>query len=322
MLLSTNKGLSTRISTDQVNLACLFLWGLWPCPTQEANVNILLSGGASDLATVLTPQLLARGDHPVRIDIRQPQVAGGTIIHGSILDRPLLQKAMSEVDVVVHIAAWHGIHEVTGQKDGFDFWDLNATGTFNIFETAMRSGVKQILHISTTSIYDGDGYYRQTKLIAEEIAQTFAARHNVRLVILRPRAFIPAWNSAVYGSFIEWANWFVKGAVHIDDFARAVLLALDFLADPAKPTPLVADIDGAYDYTAAQLANWDVGGPGSTFRATYPEFAELAEAAGLDISVRPDILARTEAQTLLGYEPHYSLANLLAELAERRTATD
>lgn len=285
-------------------------------------MKILLSGGASDLATVLTPQLLAQGHHPVLVDIRQPQVAGGTVIQGSILDRPLLQEAMTGVEAVVHIAAWHGIHEVTGQKDGFDFWDLNATGTFNIFETAIRSGVKQILHISTTSIYEADCYYRQTKLIAEEIAQTFAARHDLRLIILRPRAFIPAWNTAVYSSFIEWANWFVKGAVHIDDFARAVLLALDYLADPAKPTPLVADIDGAYDYTAAQLARWDADGPGSTFRATYPDYAELAAAAGLNISCRPDILPRSEAQAQLGYEPRYSLANLLAELDEKKAATD
>ena len=280
-------------------------------------MNILLSGGASDLATVLTPQLLAQGHHPVRLDIRQPQVAGGTIIQGSILDRPLLQESMAGVEQIVHIAAWHGIHEISGQKDGYDFWDLNATGTFNMFEAAIRGGVEQIVYISTTSIYNGDSYYRQTKLIAEEIAQTFAARHGLRLVILRPRAFVPAWNTAVYSSFIEWANWFVKGAVHIDDFARAVLLALAYLADPAKPTPLVTDIDGAYDYTAAQLANWDADGPGSTFRATYPDHAALAETAGLDISRRPDILPRTEAQTRLGYEPRYSLANLLAELAER-----
>jgi nucleoside-diphosphate-sugar epimerase len=41
---------------------------------------------------------------------------GAVFIEGSILDRPKLTDIFRGCDCIVHIAAWHGIHEDRGEK--------------------------------------------------------------------------------------------------------------------------------------------------------------------------------------------------------------
>jgi len=283
-------------------------------------MRIMLTGGAGDLGTVLTPLLEQRGDLPLRLDIVPPRDQHGVYLPGSVLDRSCLARVLYGVDCVVHIAAWHGVHESMRRKDVYAFWDLNVTGTFQVFEAAARAGVDKIIYLSSTSVRNRDSIYGHTKVLAEEIAQTYARRHAMRVVILRPRGFIPHWNRAAYASFVEWAQWFWRGAVHIDDVAQAVLKSLDLLATTPLGQPLVLVVDGAYDYTDDDVQHWDNQGPGSTFRKYYPQYYELAVRYGLDPAQKPYKLDITMTRQWLGYEPHYSLRNLLEELARYGSA--
>ena len=74
-------------------------------------------------------------------------------------------------------------------------------------------------------------------------------------------------------------------------------------------------LDSAYEYTDADLADWDAEGPGSTFKRYYPEYYDLALSYGLDPALKPTRLDISETVRWLGYKPPYSLARLLAELA-------
>ena len=192
-------------------------------------MKILLTGGAGDLGRMLSKALEEQGDEPVSVDIREPARKHGTFIKGSILDRKFLKQAMPGIDCVVHIAAWHGIHLVKQVRDVYDFWDLNVTGTFNVFQAAAEAGVDKVVHISSESVADRFGIYGHTKVLAEEIARTYSQRHHMNVIILRPRAFIPYWNREVYASFLDWARWFWKGAVHINDVNQATLQAIELL---------------------------------------------------------------------------------------------
>jgi nucleoside-diphosphate-sugar epimerase len=60
-------------------------------------------------------------------------------IEGSILDRATLTDIFRGCDCIVHIAAWHGIHEDPGEKNVHHFLDLNVRGTFEVFEAAASS---------------------------------------------------------------------------------------------------------------------------------------------------------------------------------------
>jgi nucleoside-diphosphate-sugar epimerase len=280
-------------------------------------MKILLTGGSGDLGQVLVPRLLSRGDKPVIVDVRPPVDLSPevTFVHGSILDRPTSREALRGCDCVVHIAAWHGIHESRGEKTPYDFFDLNVRGTFEVFEAAASGGIDKIVYVSTTSVRNPETLYGRSKLLAEHIAEDYFHYRDMNVVTLRPRGFIPHWNRDVYTRFSEWARWFWRGAVHIDDVASAVMLSIDLVSRGRLGSHPILTLDSAYEYTDADLDHWDVDGAGSTFRKHYAEYYDLAFSHGLDPAMKPFRLDISETVRWLGYKPTYSLARLLAELA-------
>ena len=119
----------------------------------------------------------------------------------------------------------------------------------------------------------------------------------------------------MYASYSDWARWFWKGAVHIDDVAAAVILSLDLISRQHIQQQLVLPLDSGYEYTDADLADWDAEGPGSTFKKYYREYYGLALSYRLDPALKPTRLDISETVRWLGYKPSYSLACLLSELA-------
>jgi nucleoside-diphosphate-sugar epimerase len=280
-------------------------------------MKVLLTGGAGDLGQTLVPRLLDKGDTPVILDIRAPRDLNqvGTFIQGSVLDRSRLQEYFCGCGCIVHIAAWHGIHEDRGQKGVYDFFDLNVRGTFEVFAAAASLGIDKIIYISTTSIHRPDKLYGRSKILAERIADDYAKYSNMNVITLRPRGFIPHWNRDVYEKYSDWAQWFWRGAVHIDDVASAVMLGVDLICRRQTRQPLILTLDSAYEYTDHDLDQWDADGAGSTFRKHYPEYYDLALSYGLDPALKPNRLDISETVRWLGYKPSYSLACLLSELA-------
>jgi nucleoside-diphosphate-sugar epimerase len=280
-------------------------------------VKVLLTGGSGNLGQTLVPLLLEKGYRPVILDIRAPLNLKheGMFVPGSILDRSQLKELFRGCDCIVHIAAWHGIHESRGAKDAHDFFDLNVRGTFEVFEAAVSVGIGKIVFISTTSVDKPDTWYGRSKILAERIAEDYRNHSNMDVITLRPRAFIPFWNHDVYATYSDWARWFWKGAVHIDDVASAVILSLDLIFRQPLGRPPILTLDGAYEYTNVDLDHWDADGPGSTFKKYYSEYYDLALSYGLDPALKPTKLDISETVRWLGYKPAYSLANLLSELA-------
>jgi nucleoside-diphosphate-sugar epimerase len=280
-------------------------------------MKVLLTGGSGDLGQTLVPRLVKKGHTPVILDVRAP--AGlkqeGMFIQGSILDRVNLTKFFSGCDCIIHIAAWHGIHESRGTKNAYDFFDLNVRGTFEVFEAAVSLGISKIVYISTTSVHRPDTWYGRSKVLAEHIAEAYRKHGNVNVISLRPRAFIPFWNRDVYASYSDWARWFWKGAVHIDDVASAVMLSLDLISRQQLGQHPILTLDSAYEYTDADLDRWDAEGAGSTFKKYYPKYYDLAVSCGLDPTLKPTKLDISETIRWLGYKPSYSAASLLSELA-------
>ena len=93
-------------------------------------MRVLLTGGSGNLGQALVPRLLEKGDAPVILDVRSPPSLneGAVFIEASVLDRSKLREIFRGCDGIVHIAAWHGIHEDRGEKDAYDFFDLNVRG--------------------------------------------------------------------------------------------------------------------------------------------------------------------------------------------------
>ena len=280
-------------------------------------MKILLTGGSGDLGQTLAPRLLDQGDTPVILDIRAPRdlKPEAVFIRGLSWTGSKLQDAMLGCDCIVHIAAWHGIHESRGEKDAYDFFDLNVRGTFEVFEAAVSLGINRIVYISTTSVNKPSTLYGRSKILAERIAEDYVRYNDMNVITLRPRAFIPHWNHTAYANFIEWARWFWRGAVHIDDVASAVLLSLDLISRRRLGEHPVLTLDGAYEYTDADLEQWDATVPVRHSGNTIPNIMIWLSHADWIRELNRSRLDITETVRWLGYKPSYSLASLLAELA-------
>src|SRR6266446_5436447 len=280
-------------------------------------MKVLLTGGSGNLGQTLVPMLLDKANTPVILDVRAPRdlKKEAVFIEGSVLNRSKLTEIFRGCDCIVHIAAWHGIHESRGEKNAYDFFDLNVHGTFEVFEAAASVGIDKIIYISTTSVYRPDTRYGTSKILAELIAEDYRKHSNMNVITLRPRGFIPFWDRGVYAKYSDWARWFWRGAVHIDDVAAAVLLSLNLISRQQLAQQLILTLDSAYEYTDADLDHWDADGAGSTFKKYYPEYYDLALSYGLDPALRPTRLDISETVRWLGYKPSYGLANLLSELA-------
>jgi UDP-glucose 4-epimerase len=284
-------------------------------------MRILLTGGSGDLGNLIARDLSRTGTEVRNIDVARPRINGIEFIHGSILDRQILSKATQGVSCVVHIAAWHGIHETQHSRTAYDFHDLNVTGTFNVLQAAAEHSVKNFLFVSSTSVDNQHSVYGHTKVLGEEMCRDYADRHKLRIMILRPRAFIPPWSRTVYSDYIAWAKWFMKGAVHIFDVKQAVMKSISSLTSQMtldQKVPVLV-IDGAYEYSGEDLDTWDKNGEGSTFRKYYEHHYALAMNFGLNPAQKPKILDISTARALIGYEPQYSLSSLLEELKQYGT---
>ncbi len=277
-------------------------------------MKILLTGGSGDLGQFLSPLLIAQGHHPVNFDIRPPEANTNHFFQGTLLKLEDIQSALVDIDAVIHIAAWHGIHETKGLKTPQEFWDLNVNGTHNLLQACADQGVKKITHISSTSVSKLSGYYGFTKRIAEQAILHFQEEYDLNAIILRPRAFIPPWNRTVYPNYLEWAKRFWPGAVHIKDVAQAVVKSLDLLERDKNSGWPALSIDRAADYPQEELEHWDVRGPGSSFRRHFGEFEALVLKHGLDPGIKPNSRDISDATRVLGYEPEYGLAQLLLDL--------
>jgi len=279
-------------------------------------MRVVLTGGAGDLGQALVPKLLTSGYTPIVLDIVKPARGSCDFIQHSLLDSKGLEDAVRGADALVHIAAWHGIHEARGWKNEQDFWDLNVNGTHNLLHACHQAGIKKLVHISSSSVLKTAGNYGFTKRLAEQIVDHYHGNRSIQSITLRPRAFIPSWNRKVYPDLLSWARRFHPGAVHIDDVVQAVLKSLGRLEQDPPQESLKLIIDREPDYPADELKTWDALGPGSTFTGRYGKFLMAAEAAGMDITRKPNTMDISEARLEIGYNPVYGLGEMLHELSE------
>lgn len=210
-------------------------------------------------------------------------------------------------DVLVHVAGLHGIHELRNLATTQQFWDTNVNSTFNLIETARKQGVRKVVFLSSESVHKPTSFYGLTKRINETMFDYFSDTHGMSIVSLRCRAFSPP-DDPIYqqskNPTVEWVKYFMRGGVHIDDVAECVIKAIEFSPD-GKHHKLT--IDGAYEYTADDIANWTP----TTYKKYYSDYEDVIRKFGLDMSQPPKVKGSEAADLLLGYRPKFSLRTAL-----------
>jgi nucleoside-diphosphate-sugar epimerase len=119
--------------------------------------RVVVTGAAGSLGRVVVPELVRRG-HLVRaFDQRPlPSLAAdgpGSVdeVVGDLRDADTVRALVDGADAVLHGAAVHGIH-----RDRFtprDFWDINATGTFAVYDACRQEGVAKVVLASSMAVY-------------------------------------------------------------------------------------------------------------------------------------------------------------------------
>ena len=168
----------------------------------------LITGGAGLIGSHIADRLVAEGfEEIVILDNftrgRQQNLATAitsgrvTIVDGDIRDHELVLRAMEGVDIVFHEAA---IRITQCAENPRLAHDVLATGTFNILEAAVATGVRRVVSASSASIYGQaevfpteehhHGYgnrtiYGATKSYSEGLLRSFYEMYGLNYVALR-----------------------------------------------------------------------------------------------------------------------------------------
>ncbi|MGC0313641.1 NAD-dependent epimerase/dehydratase family protein [Kitasatospora acidiphila] len=221
--------------------------------TAPGPARVLVTGGSGFLGTEICRQLTARGTETVSFSRRPSRTLeqlGVRQVHGDLLDRAALDRAVAGCDAVVHNAALAGISGAPGP-----YWRTNVAGTRAVIDRCRAHGVRTLVHTSTASVVFRPGglenaderlpypvrhlaAYPRTKAVAEALVLD-ANGPELAALSLRPHIiwgpgdphFLPALTRLVRRQALvlpgSGAN--LVDTTHVRTAAHAHLLALDRL---------------------------------------------------------------------------------------------
>jgi len=170
-------------------------------------MRVLVTGSAGHLGEALMRALPAEGRECIGVDVLP---SPHTSVVGSIADRDVVRRCMDGVDAVLHAATLHKPHVASHTRQ--EFVDVNITGTLNLLEAAVDTGVAAFVFTSTTSTFgralvpaDGEpaawitedvvpvprNIYGATKVAAEDLCELVHRDHGLPVLILRTSRFFP-----------------------------------------------------------------------------------------------------------------------------------
>lgn len=230
-----------------------------PTPASAAPAGRVLVTGATGALGPATLRALAAAGHRVRALVRTPAAVVADGVEpwvGDLTDRASLDRAMLDVDAVVHLAALlHVVHPPPGLRA--DYHRVNVDGTRALAAAAGQAGVRRLVFASTAAVYGPtpvpalettapapDSWYAESKLAAEAALLAAHRPGTFDVTILRL--------SAVYGPRVKGnyqrllrmlaAGRFVpigsganrRSLIHEDDAATALATATVHHAAPGS----------------------------------------------------------------------------------------
>lgn len=293
----------------------------------NAAVRILITGAAGTLGSVAIPRLVDRGHDVLALDVRRGSADCAWTI-ADVRDLEAVSSATKGADVIVHAAAFHGIH--LAERSRREFYELNVTGTFNVWEAAVAHGVRGVVFSSTMGIYgdsrrpagdrevaflDEDApllpgdVYGWTKLVGEELCRYHARANAVASIALRFGMFVPE-------PFFRYGVRLLYGGVHEDDVADAVVAAVDRLRE------------GGSGFEALNVESPLPFGPGdgaalrqdslSVLDRHWPGASDLLRSRGVSrLQPVTEVFSVGRLQEGLGIRPSHDFGTWLRELERR-----
>ncbi|MDQ3691027.1 MAG: NAD(P)-dependent oxidoreductase [Chloroflexota bacterium] len=291
-------------------------------------MRIVITGAAGTLGGVLIPRLMAAGHVAVAVDLRRGHHDAEWHV-ADIRDAEAVTDVTAGADLIVHGAALHGIH--LGDHTRQEFYDLNLTATFNVWQAAVAHRVRGVVFSSTMGVYGetrrpvtddevvfldeampllpGD-IYGWTKVAGEELARYHLREHGIPSVAMRFGMFVPE-------PFFRYGVRLLYGGVHEDDVADAVMAAIGGL-DAGKIQHEVFNVEAPLPFTPEEDAADLRRAPLTAIDRHWPGAAELLRSRGVQ-SLKPvtEVFSVRRLGERLGFRPRHDFGAWLGELADR-----
>jgi UDP-glucose 4-epimerase len=295
-------------------------------------MRILITGSAGHLGEALMRTLRQSEHDAIGLDIKSSPFTERV---GSIVDRGFIRECLRGVDAVIHAATLHKPHVATHSRQ--EFIDTNITGTLNLLEEAVSSGVTSFIFTSTTSAFgraltppegapaawiteavapSPKNIYGVTKVAAENLCELFHFKTGMPCLILRTSRFFPEEDDdrRIRESF-DNANMRVNELLHrrgdIEDMVTAHLLALEKAQSIGFGRYIVT---ATTPFTREDLHELRFNAP-AVVKRYVPEFeAEYARRGWTMLRSIDRVYVNQLARTALNWQPRYDFQSAIRRL--------
>jgi len=165
-------------------------------PHMFENKKILITGGTGSLGTALTARLLKTDVDIIRIfsrdELKQSQMELQfnndrlRFLIGDVRDKERLEKAVEDVDMVIHTAALKQVPVI--EYNPFEAIKTNVQGSQNLVEACLNKNVEFALAIGTDKAVSPFNTYGATKLLMERLfvsANYYKGSHKTKFSCVR-----------------------------------------------------------------------------------------------------------------------------------------
>jgi UDP-glucose 4-epimerase len=308
-------------------------------------VKYLITGGAGFIGSHLSDALIKRGDSVIVVDNlstgKNEVIPSVEFVQGTIFDENLMDKLVSKVDYVLHLAAAVGVFNIVNKP--LESLMTNIKGTEIMLELCEKYK-KPILITSTSEVYGKNNTvplneesdrvlgsplksrwsYSEAKAIDESMAYFYHQEKGLEVRLVRlfntvgPRQVghygmvVPRFVSAavngealnVYGSGEQ-----IRCFCHVSDAVRALLLVMD----SDKAIGEVFNVGNNEQISIMDLAKKVVSVTGSSSAIEMMDYEKAYPAGFEDMERRvPDI---SKIKRVLGWQPEIGLEQIIKDIA-------
>jgi len=311
--------------------------------------NILVTGGSGKIGKAALPEILKAG-YKVRAIQFLPdpiEIEGVEFIEGTLTDPDLGERALEDMDAVLHLATVKENREL--------FMDVNVKGTFFLLDASMRCGhIKQFIqagsdaragiyyHPQPIPITESHphwaypGYYAFSKVLEETMVEQYIIQYNLPATALRfswvmdeddilahatlkePNLGVPIWKEIAVTA--EQKGYFEKGedavACMVHPGGKPCIRQVVGIKD------VVQSIMLAIDNPVTLGEAFNVSGPAPF---SYHIMAKrISEKLGLPIvefenqEFHDFCIDLSKSRSVLGYDPEYDIIKIVDEAIKFR----